>query len=99
MRAEMSDFTHVRDGTLEDRSSTINVFMADPAPIIACIEKERLLQAFAKAVSDYHRMQTAQVAAVQRGEDFPFQEELAQAAEVRDRAKYAVLQHRLEHGC
>jgi len=73
--------------------------MAEPAPVIACIEKERLLQAFARAVSEHHRMQSAQVAAVLKGEDFLFEEEIARAGEARERAKYAVLQHQLEHGC
>jgi hypothetical protein len=68
-------------------------------PILVCIERERLLRQFTKAVSDHHRVQTAQVAAVLRGEDFPFQELIAEAAHERDRAKYAVLEHQREHGC
>jgi hypothetical protein len=72
--------------------------MASPSPILACIEKERLLHIFARAVSDHHRMQSAQLAAVLRGEDFPFEEEIAKAAALREQAKYAVLMHRQEHG-
>jgi hypothetical protein len=73
--------------------------MADPAPILACIEKERLMQAFARAVSAHHRMQSAQLAALLRGnENFPFEEQIAEAARERDNAKYAVLAHREEHG-
>lgn len=73
--------------------------MAAPSPI-ACIEKEKLLQAFAKAVSDHHRMQSAQLAAVLRGdEEFPFEAEIAAAALARQQAKYAVLAHREQHGC
>ena len=71
--------------------------MAAPVPKV-CIEKQRLLQAFARAVSEHHRMQSAQVAAVMRGADFPFAEEIAKASEGRDRAKYAVLAHQQEHG-
>jgi hypothetical protein len=72
--------------------------MAAPVPA-ACIEKRRLLRAFAAAVSDYNRMHSAQLAAVLRGEDFQFQEEIARAAEEKDRAKYAVMAHREAHGC
>jgi hypothetical protein len=70
-----------------------------PSPVIACIEKERLLRGFARAIAEHHRIQTAQVAAVLRGEDFPFEEELALAAAKRENAKYAVLAHQQEHGC
>jgi hypothetical protein len=72
--------------------------MVLPKPI-ACIEKQRLMREFAKAVSDYHRMQSAQVAAVMRGADFPFEAELAEAAARRENAKYAILAHQQEHGC
>jgi hypothetical protein len=72
--------------------------MAYPSPLVVCIERERLFQDFARAVSDQHRMQSAQVAAVLRGEDFPFREEIAKAVERRENAKYAILTHRQEHG-
>ena len=73
--------------------------MAFPA-LAACIEKEKLMAAFAKAVSDHHRMQSAQLAAVLRGDDgFPFEAEIAAAALARQQAKYAVLAHRETHGC
>jgi hypothetical protein len=67
--------------------------------LIACIEKQRLLQEFARAVSEYHRLQSAQVAAVINGEGFLFEEQLADAAIRRDEAKYAVLAHQQAHGC
>ena len=71
-----------------------------PSPVsVACIEKRRLLQACAKAVSDYNRMNSAQLAAVMNGEDFPFTEEIAAAAAHRENAKYAIMTHQLEHGC
>jgi hypothetical protein len=66
---------------------------------VACIEKERLMRIFAHAVSEHHRMQSAQVAAVLHGEDFPFEEEIARAAARRENAKYAVIAHQQEHGC
>ena len=73
--------------------------MTARSPVIACIERERLLKEFAKAVSEHNRMQSAQVAAVLKGQDFPFREEIEKAATAKDRAKYAVLAHRQEHGC
>lgn len=72
--------------------------MAAPCTVV-CFYKERLLRAFAHAVSDYNRMHSAQLAAVVRGEDFPFKEEIAQAHLVMEQAKYDVLSHRDEHGC
>jgi len=44
-------------------------------------------------------MQSAQVAAVLRGQDFPFEEEIARAAARREEAKYNVIAHQTEHGC
>jgi len=72
--------------------------VAAPVPD-ACIEKFRLMQEYARAVSEHDRMQSAQVAAVLRGEDFPFEEEIASAADRRENAKYAILTHRQHHGC
>jgi hypothetical protein len=69
-----------------------------PSPLV-CIEKQRLLRAFAQAVSEYNRMNTAQVAAVLRGEPVQFQEQIANAGERKDAAKYAILVHEQEHGC
>jgi len=57
------------------------------------------MRAFAKAVSDLNRMHSAQTAAIMRGEDFRFEEQIADAATDRDNAKYAILTHRQEHGC
>jgi hypothetical protein len=72
--------------------------MASPAPI-ACGQKQRLLQEFARAVAEHHRMQSGQLAAVLRGEDFPYEREIAKALLQRENAKYAVLAHQDEHGC
>ena len=72
--------------------------MAAPSPI-SCIEKRRLMDEFQRAVSHHNRMQVSQVAAVIRGEDFPFEREIAEAAERRDNAKYAIIAHQKDHGC
>ena len=72
--------------------------MAAPFPK-ACTEKRKLLKQFVKAVSDQHRIQSAQVAAVLNGQGFMFQSELAEANERKDQLKYAILAHLQEHGC
>jgi len=73
--------------------------VAAPSPIVACARKQALIRAFFCAVSDYHRMQTAQLAALRNREGFLFEDELAAAAIRRENAKYAVLAHAEEHGC
>jgi hypothetical protein len=73
--------------------------MVAPGSHFACIEKRRLLKTFADAVSEYNRIQSAQVAAVMNGDGFQFQDELAVAEARRENAKYAVLLHEEEHGC
>ena len=72
---------------------------SSPAPIVTCTEQRKLLKAFAHAVKEYHRMQTAQVAAVLNGKDFPFEDWLEKAAKAKEQAKYAILRHLEEHGC
>ena len=39
-----------------------------PSPAV-CVEQQRLTKAFIKAVSEYHRMQSAQIAALRMGMD------------------------------
>ena len=73
--------------------------MAVLSIVIACIEKQRLLRLYSQAVSEHNRMLTAQLAAVLKGEDFPFEEEIAMASQERENAKYAMLAHCSEHGC
>ena len=73
--------------------------MAAALCTLACIEKVKLLQEFARTVAEYHRMQTAQLASILKGEDFQFEREIAEAAAHRENAKYAVLAHQQEHGC
>ena len=75
------------------------LYVAAPSPIIACARKQVLIRPFFRAVSDYHRVQTAQLAALRNGEDFLFEDELAAAAIRRENAKYAVLAHADKHGC
>jgi hypothetical protein len=65
---------------------------------IVCPEKQRFLEDFASTMSEYHRMQSAQVAAVLNGEDSPFENWINNAAARKDQAKYAVLGHREQHG-
>jgi len=66
---------------------------------LLCFEKEKLIREFARSVSDYHRLQSSQVAAVISGENFPLEDEIAQAGATRERAKLAVIAHQLKHGC
>jgi len=76
--------------------------MACPShEIVACIERERLMREFVATASEYHRIQSAQIAAMLRdgAEDFPFEKELAQATMRRENAKYAILLHRQKHRC
>jgi len=44
-------------------------------------------------------MNSAQVAAVMNGDGFLFNEQIAEATERKERAKYAILAHQDEHGC
>ena len=73
--------------------------MAARSSPILCFEKQRLIKEFERAVADYHRMNSAQVAAVRNGEDFPFTEQIAEAGARKENAKYAVIEHQIEHGC
>jgi hypothetical protein len=94
-----ADFIAPADGWIALLLRYAGKRVASPVPAVLCIEKERLLKAFAQAVSEHHRMQSAQVAAVLRGQDFPFEEEIARAAARREEAKYNVIAHQTEHGC
>ena len=73
--------------------------MSAARDIVPCMEKRRPIKDFERAVSDYNRMNTAQALAVRNGEDFPFQDEIAKAAERKELAKYAIIAHQQEHGC
>ena len=69
-----------------------------PAPA-ACEERQRLVEAFTKAVSEYLRMRSAQIAAVKRGDGFLFDREIENAQQQKDSARNAIELHRLRHGC
>ena len=69
------------------------------SPIIACVEKWKLLKAYEWAVSEYNRMNSAQVAALRNGEGFRFTAQIAAAGHRKDHAKDAILKHEEEHGC
>jgi len=73
--------------------------VTNPAPICACITKYRLLQEFARAVSEVNRIHSAQLAALLNDDGFLFQEELHEALELKENVKYALLAHEQEHGC
>jgi hypothetical protein len=73
--------------------------MAMPAPIVACVKKRRLLQAFTEAVAECNRLQSAQVSLLLQGDGFNLESEIAKAAQRREFAKYAVIAHQQEHGC
>ena len=73
--------------------------MAAARSTVLCLQREKLIREFAHAVSEYNRMHSAQLAAVLKGEDFPFCDEIAKAEQRKDDAKYAILAHRQEHGC
>ena len=53
--------------------------MAARSSLVLCLEKQKLIKEFERAVADYNRMNSAQVAAVRNGEDFPFAEQIAEA--------------------
>jgi hypothetical protein len=64
----------------------------------SCAEKRALADRFFWAVSEYHRIQSAHVAALRNG-DAPFEDELKRAHEVREAATEALLSHQRAHGC
>jgi hypothetical protein len=67
--------------------------------IILCLEKVKLIKAYEWCVSEYNRMNSAQVAALRNGDGFIFSEQIAEAGLLRERAKYAIIKHEEEHGC
>ena len=73
--------------------------MAAARSVLLCIEKQKLLRTFEWAVSEYNRMNTAQVVAMKNGDGPMFTEQIAAFGLRMDRAKYAVLKHQEEHGC
>jgi hypothetical protein len=69
-----------------------------PAPIF-CIELRRLTDAYAWAVSEYLRLQSAKLAAIINGDTMTIDEQLSATEIAKDNAKYALLAHRAKHGC
>jgi hypothetical protein len=68
--------------------------------ILLCFEKQRLLEAFTKAVHEIMLLQQQQVADIVNDDDFSrFDLLLHLANERKELAKYAYLQHVDEHGC
>ena len=64
-----------------------------------CPAKKRLLDEFTAAVSEYLRLESAQIAAVVRGEDAPFAAELDAARKRKELTKQAISEHQNRHGC
>ena len=69
-----------------------------PAPLF-CIELRRLTDAYAKAVSEYLRLQAALLAAIINDDAMTIDEQLSAAGMAKDNAKYALLAHSEMHGC
>ena len=69
-----------------------------PAPIF-CIESARLKDRYQRAVSEYLRLQAAQIAAVINDATDTLQNEIHEADERKDAAKYALIAHLESHGC
>ena len=70
-----------------------------PCPSLACYERHnKLLLEFQQVVAEYHCMQRTQLEAVLRGEDFPFEEWVAEAAGRMAQAKFSLRAHREAHG-
>jgi hypothetical protein len=63
------------------------------------MRKQELIREFEEAVSELHRMQSAQVLAVWKGEDRMFQDQIDSAIDRKDRAKHAIIAHQHLHGC
>ena len=68
---------------------------------LGCAERLRLLEEFTDAVRDLALVQDQQIAALLLGHEDCSQLEalLHRANEKRSHAKYAYMQHALEHGC
>ena len=58
-----------------------------------------LVDAYVKAVCEYNRLQSAQLAALVRGKGFQFEAEMQSARRTIRRAKALILKHEQEHGC
>jgi len=72
--------------------------MASPGPAF-CQRQQELLLAFSQAVAEYHRIHSAHVAAVLKGDPDLLEAELKATNRRRNQAKDAVVDHRRTHGC
>jgi hypothetical protein len=73
--------------------------MAPLSSLVFCFEKIKLIQEYAHAVSEYNRMQSAQVAALRNGDGFEFTGADSGGRTAQGQAKDAILKHEEEHGC
>ena len=69
-----------------------------PAPHF-CRHRQQLLEQFISAVHEHINLQNAQLAALIQGKGFSLEQEIGEARERRDQAKYAVLEHDELHAC
>jgi hypothetical protein len=93
------DFSRLFSNTFAaTRCATVWLMATSPQPVI-CIQRERLIRVFLRAVGELNRLQIAQAGAALAGDDFSYEPQIAEATRIRDNAKYAVLLHREEHGC
>jgi len=64
-----------------------------------CSVKKKLADQYVRAISEVHRLQNAQLAALRKGEGLLYDAEIAQAREEVERLRQAISDHRREHGC
>ena len=69
-----------------------------PRPLY-CSEKNRLLEEYTRAVSDFLRMQSAKIAALVRGGEVAFEADLEKARKRKHAAKEAIQKHQRKHRC
>lgn len=72
--------------------------MAAPAPYY-CAEQHRLVRLFTRAMSDYLRLEAAQIEAVVSGEQLCARSEIEKARRRLETAKEAILKHVKTHAC
>jgi hypothetical protein len=70
-----------------------------PSPIF-CLEFHRLKTQYERAVTEFLRKQSGQLAAIINGDDtMTFDEQVHAAGIAKEKAKYVLLAHCKEHGC
>ena len=73
--------------------------MPPRSSVILCVERQQLITELEKAVADFNRISSAQLAALRNGEGLMFVEHLAAARLRIDRTRRAIIAHDEEHGC